>query len=320
MAASRSSNAIARRKVDELAEFSGETQVPKYAKFFILQQITEARRFLNFLCDEVQNARNVIAHLNGMIAKFEAMDDQMEAYDSLWCFKESIKEQGLKLIHTNNDVHSFFANAELNGKIHLYIAHKQQPLGRYYLRNMVWLEEDTALRCYSSSSFTTRIKKRGGKTSKEGLRKQTKPGMVDDEPVGRKSGQTSRKGKEIMYELPAATTTKEREVVVTNYKRAIVNGKAKMVEDVGPVQENVDVGIKKDVIRRTNVLGLMAPSNLKKKPMVSASMGQGSNVKDTVEFFKEENETNKKHDEWVVTKDRMKMKRMLYLTQLETSQ
>ncbi|GJW34865.1 hypothetical protein Tco_0057785 [Tanacetum coccineum] len=82
--------------------------------------------------------------------------------------------------------------------------------------------------------------------------------MVNDEPVGRKLIQTSRKGKEIMYELPS-TPTKERHVVATNYKRAIVNGKAKIVEDVGHVQENVDVGIKKDVRRRTNVLGLMAP-------------------------------------------------------------
>ncbi|GKC05342.1 hypothetical protein Tco_0996952 [Tanacetum coccineum] len=64
--------------------------------------------------------------------------------------------------------------------------------------------------------------------------------MVDDEPVGRKSIQTSRKGKEIIYGLPG-TPTKESQVVVTNYKRAIVNGKAKMVkvEDVGLVQEKV---------------------------------------------------------------------------------
>ncbi|GJV05895.1 hypothetical protein Tco_1343551 [Tanacetum coccineum] len=62
--------------------------------------------------------------------------------------------------------------------------------------------------------------------------------MVDDELVGRKSVQTSRKGKEIMYEFPGPSPTKESHVSVTNYKRAIVNGKAKMVEveDVGLVQ------------------------------------------------------------------------------------
>nr|GEW74181.1 hypothetical protein [Tanacetum cinerariifolium] len=207
MAASGSSNVIARCKVDKLAEFSGETQIPKYMKFFILQKVAKGRRFLNFLRDEAQNARNVIAHLNGMISEFEAMDDQMEAYDSLWCLKESIKGKNnkllglnaqivdakedisikeghveimeaqivdtqlcLKLIHTDNDVHSFFVDAELNG-----------------------------------------------------------------------------------------TPTKERQIVVTNYIRAIVNGKAKMVDNFGPVQENVDMGIKQDVRRRTNVIGLIAP-------------------------------------------------------------
>nr|GEW17356.1 hypothetical protein [Tanacetum cinerariifolium] len=82
-----------------------------------------------------------------------------------------------------------------------------------------------------------------------------------------------------MDEFPAATPTKEYQVVVTNYKRAIVNEKAKMVEVVAPVQENVDAGIKHEDRRRKNVLGLMAPSNFVKNPVVSASMGQGSSVK-----------------------------------------
>ncbi|GKC87435.1 hypothetical protein Tco_1148084 [Tanacetum coccineum] len=114
------------------------------------------------------------------------------------------KEHGLKLIHTDNDVHSFFADAELN-------------------------EEDAGLRCYSSSPFTTRIKKGEEKKGKE---------------VGRTLIDSCDKGKEKVDEFPAATPTKEHQVVVTNYKRAIVNRKAKMVEVVAPVQENVDVGIK----------------------------------------------------------------------------
>ncbi|GJV25059.1 hypothetical protein Tco_1377754 [Tanacetum coccineum] len=157
-----------------------------------------------------------------------------------YCLPNKSLEQGLKLIHTDNDVHSFFVDAERSGKIHLYITHKQQDLGRYYLRNMVWVEEDAALRCFSSSPFSNRIKRKGGKTTKEGLRKKAKreQKMVDDEPVGRKSVQTSHKGKEIMYEFPCPSPTKESQVSVSNYKRAIVNGKAKMVEveDVGLVQ------------------------------------------------------------------------------------
>nr|GEZ89765.1 hypothetical protein [Tanacetum cinerariifolium] len=82
-----------------------------------------------------------------------------------------------------------------------------------------------------------------------------------------------------MDEFLAATPTKEHQVVVTNYKRAIVNRKAKMVEVVALVQENIGVGIKQEDKRRKNVLGSMAPSNFVKNPVVSASMGQGSSVK-----------------------------------------
>ncbi|GJS76056.1 hypothetical protein Tco_0725937 [Tanacetum coccineum] len=95
-------------------------------------------------------------------------------------------------------------------KIHRNGYFEFDPL-RYYLRNMVWVEEDDALRCSSLNPFSTRIKRKGGKTTKEGLRKKAKgeQKMVDDEPVGRKSFQTSRKGKEIMYEFPGPSPTKE---------------------------------------------------------------------------------------------------------------
>nr|GFB96523.1 hypothetical protein [Tanacetum cinerariifolium] len=120
-------------------------------------------------------------------------------------------------------------------KIHKNSYFVFDPL-RYYLRNMVWVEEDDGLHCFSSTPFSTRIKKKHDKTTKEGLRKKVKPGMVDDELVGRKSFQTSRKGKGKMYELP----------------------------------EKVDVGNKEDV-GRTNVLGLMAPGNKHKQPVVLAT-------------------------------------------------
>ncbi|GKC92684.1 hypothetical protein Tco_1158126 [Tanacetum coccineum] len=61
-------------------------------------------RFLNFLLDEAQNARNVITHLNCMISEYKAMDDHMEAYDSLWCLKESIKRENNKLLGLNAQI------------------------------------------------------------------------------------------------------------------------------------------------------------------------------------------------------------------------
>ncbi|GKB72592.1 hypothetical protein Tco_0934004 [Tanacetum coccineum] len=148
--------------------------------------------------------------------------------------------RSLKLIHTDNDVHSFFADAESHGKIHLYIAHKKQELGRYYFRNVVWLEEDVGFRCLSSTPFSTMIKRKCGNTSKECKKKKVKSEMVDDEPLVRKKIKTSPKGKEKMfgscYQFPNSPP-KESKVVVTNYKRAITHGKAKMVEveDVGLV-------------------------------------------------------------------------------------
>ncbi|GJT13289.1 hypothetical protein Tco_0860331 [Tanacetum coccineum] len=53
----------------------------------------------------------------------------------------SVINEGLKLIHTDNDVHSFFADAESNGKIHLYIAHKKQELGRCSLEEGLTIVE-----------------------------------------------------------------------------------------------------------------------------------------------------------------------------------
>nr|GEY48684.1 reverse transcriptase domain-containing protein [Tanacetum cinerariifolium] len=74
-------NAIARCTVDELVEFSGETEVPKYMKIFILQQIAEARRYVNVLGEEAVTARSCLAQLNVMISDMEVMDDHMEVTD-----------------------------------------------------------------------------------------------------------------------------------------------------------------------------------------------------------------------------------------------
>ncbi|GJV82891.1 hypothetical protein Tco_1522789 [Tanacetum coccineum] len=204
--------------------------------------------------------------------------DPLSILENKWalfdCLPNKSLEKGLKLIHTDNDVHSFFVDVERRGKIHLYVTHNQQALGKFYLKNMVWLEEDASLCCSSSSLFSTRIKRKSHKTTKECGRENSKgkEKMVDDEPLGRKLLKTSRKEKEKMDEFPDSTPIKERKycdrvgrmsmqtfmnelgefpdltptkerevddeaVVVTNYRRAIINGKAKMVE-VADVQES----------------------------------------------------------------------------------
>ncbi|GKD16275.1 hypothetical protein Tco_1205433 [Tanacetum coccineum] len=99
---------VARRAIDELAEFSRETEIPKYMKFFKLQQISKARHFINVMCDEAQQSRNRLAQLNAMIAVMEAMDDPDEVYDSLRCLREDRRAENDKLIGLN----AFVADVE----------------------------------------------------------------------------------------------------------------------------------------------------------------------------------------------------------------
>ncbi|GJY79012.1 hypothetical protein Tco_0484813 [Tanacetum coccineum] len=93
MEAARPSNILARRVTDDLIDFSGETSLPKYMKFFFLQQIAETRRFINIMCEETQTARNCIAQLNALIAKIEAIGDADDAFDTLMCLRDEIRDE-----------------------------------------------------------------------------------------------------------------------------------------------------------------------------------------------------------------------------------
>ncbi|GJU73733.1 hypothetical protein Tco_1265138 [Tanacetum coccineum] len=95
---------VVRRAIDELAEFSRETEIPKSMKFFKLQQISEASHFINVLRDEAQQSRNCIAQMNAMIVEMEAMDDPDEVYDSLKCLREDLLAENDKLIGLNEFV------------------------------------------------------------------------------------------------------------------------------------------------------------------------------------------------------------------------
>ncbi|GKE55484.1 hypothetical protein Tco_1494669 [Tanacetum coccineum] len=77
MAAPGPSNQLARRAIDELMEFSRETQVPKYMKFFIEQQIAETRQI-------------------------EAMNDPDEFYDALFCLRGDKRVEYNTLMEIND--------------------------------------------------------------------------------------------------------------------------------------------------------------------------------------------------------------------------
>nr|GEY47837.1 hypothetical protein [Tanacetum cinerariifolium] len=109
-----------------------------------------------------------------------------------YCKPKKSLEKGLKLLHTDNDVHSFIDAATKNGSINL---------------------------------VKTKISKR------------MKTSMIHDEGDDRKKSLVTggRKGNEKVIE-DEGICSKGNKADVTIYKRAMVNGKAKMVEDVGAVK------------------------------------------------------------------------------------
>ncbi|GJZ71132.1 hypothetical protein Tco_0634983 [Tanacetum coccineum] len=93
MAAPGPSNQLARHAIDELIEFSGETQVPKYMKFFIEQHIAETSRFINVMREQARSSRNRLAQLNAMISEMEAINDPEEFYDALFCLSDDKRDE-----------------------------------------------------------------------------------------------------------------------------------------------------------------------------------------------------------------------------------
>ncbi|GJW80192.1 molybdate transporter 1 [Tanacetum coccineum] len=94
-------NAVARRVVDDLMEFTGETSVTKYMRFFNAQQIVERRRFVNRMCDQVQTCRTLIGQLNALIAELEAMEDQGELFDTLMSLRDDRRNENDRLLGFN---------------------------------------------------------------------------------------------------------------------------------------------------------------------------------------------------------------------------
>ncbi|GJW31266.1 hypothetical protein Tco_0051298 [Tanacetum coccineum] len=112
-----------------------------------------------------------------------------------YCLPKKSLEKGLKLLHTDNDVHSFFEPA-----------------------------------CFSSTPFTTKFKRKIRKSTMVGLRKKVQTCVILSEGVERKTKKGTHKGKENLIE-DEGICRKGSKHVVTIYKRALVNRKENMVED-----------------------------------------------------------------------------------------
>nr|GEW16502.1 hypothetical protein [Tanacetum cinerariifolium] len=91
-----------RRVMDGLIDFSGESSVQDYIKFFKAQQLAETRRFVNRIREKAQTVRNVIAQSNALIAEMEALEDQGEVFDTLMGLRDDRRVEETKLMGLND--------------------------------------------------------------------------------------------------------------------------------------------------------------------------------------------------------------------------
>ena len=82
MAAPNGPNQLARRVIDDLIAFSGETEVDGYMRFFKQQQISNLCGYINRMREEATTARNEIAQLTAIIDEMVALGAE-EHYDHL---------------------------------------------------------------------------------------------------------------------------------------------------------------------------------------------------------------------------------------------
>lgn len=82
MAAPTGPSQLARRVIDDLIDFSGETESDGYMAFFKQQQISNLRGFINRMREEATTARNEIGQITALIAEMEALGAE-EHYDHI---------------------------------------------------------------------------------------------------------------------------------------------------------------------------------------------------------------------------------------------
>nr|GEY45663.1 hypothetical protein [Tanacetum cinerariifolium] len=95
-------NQVSWRVIDDLIDFSGETSVLKYMKYFFHQLIVDRRHFINRMCEEVQKSRNLITQLIALIAELEVFANPSEVFDTLMCLKDDRRAEETKLADLND--------------------------------------------------------------------------------------------------------------------------------------------------------------------------------------------------------------------------
>ena len=160
---------------------------------------------------------------------FLGLDDMFsrirgEKWDVFFCVPGKSLEEGLKLIHTDNDVHTMIELGCYAGFVDLFVPHTKQVLSPYYLNNIDaegdggevvgWVEEDASLRCSITST-----------------------------PFRTSTSKTYRKVDDVDASQPEFGKHKKR---VKRVKRSVDKGKGKMVDEVDEadvVNRNKPAGI-----------------------------------------------------------------------------
>nr|GEY27608.1 hypothetical protein [Tanacetum cinerariifolium] len=94
-------NLVARRVIDDLIDISRERSPLKYLKIFIEQQITDHRRFIARMRDEIRTSTNLISQLNALIAKLEASGDYEEMFDLVMELRDDKRDEQDNVVDFN---------------------------------------------------------------------------------------------------------------------------------------------------------------------------------------------------------------------------
>ncbi|GJT37272.1 reverse transcriptase domain-containing protein [Tanacetum coccineum] len=107
-------NIVSRRVIDDLIDISGERSPPKYLKIFIEQQITDHRRFIARMRDEIRTSTNLISQLNALIAELEASGDYEEVFDLVMELRDDRRDEQDKVADFNRLID--VAEEKIHGK------------------------------------------------------------------------------------------------------------------------------------------------------------------------------------------------------------
>ncbi|GJT33753.1 hypothetical protein Tco_0924172 [Tanacetum coccineum] len=97
----KNNDIISLRVIDDLIDISGERSPQKYLKIFIEQQITDHRRFIARMRDEIRTSTNLISQLNVLIADLEASSDYEEVFDLVMELRDDRRDEQDKVADFN---------------------------------------------------------------------------------------------------------------------------------------------------------------------------------------------------------------------------